>query len=527
MSQFRHDETLAGFAGLPVVPGLGNTDHDMPAGFGGLHVVVIGLGITGQSVATLLANRGAEVTVVDSRDDAERRDLAGRLARRGVVVRLGPGELGPGATVPADTSLVVTSPGLRPDTPLLAGAVAAGVEVIGDVELAWRLRPVLDDGTRQQWLAITGTNGKTTTVRMLAAMLAAAGHRSVAAGNVGVPIMDVVTDPDPYPVVAVELSSFQLYWSTTIAPLAAVVLNLAAHHLDWHDNIESYAAAKARIFAGGTIAICNADDPRTVAMADAAVARTPALPAAGLAAPGSGAASRKVAFRLGSPGPGELGVAGGWLVDCAFSARGGETAAAGGVRLAEVAAIRPAAPHNVADALAAAALARAYGDRPASIAAGLTAFVPEAHRIALVAEVGGVVFIDDSKASNPAAAAASLAAFPSVVWVAGGLFRGSDADLDAIVASSARQLRAAVLIGADGGRFAGALARHAPDVPVTELTSTDTGVMEQAVAQAAAAAQPGDTVLLAPAAQSWDMFRDYQARGDAFAAAVRRLADAR
>jgi UDP-N-acetylmuramoylalanine--D-glutamate ligase len=469
----------------------------------GQHVLVVGLGVTGQSVIPLLVSHGAHVTAADSRDDAERRDLAERLAKDGVTVRLGQAELGPGAEVPAGTGLVVTSPGLRPDTPLLAGAVTAGIEVIGDVELAWRLRPAVAGGGRQQWLAVTGTNGKTTTVRMLAAMLAAAGHRSVAAGNVGTPILDVVTDPEPYSVVAVELSSFQLYWSATIAPLAAVVLNLAAHHLDWHDDVDSYVAAKARIFAPGTIAICNAQDARSVAMAEHAMTR---------------GASRLAGFRLGEPGPDELGVAGGWLVDNAFGSF---------VRLAREDLVRPAAPHNVADALAAAGLARAYGDQPDSIAAGLASFVPEPHRISLVAEVDGVTFIDDSKASNPAAAAASLAAFPSIVWVAGGLFRGSDADLDAIVRAAAPRLRAAVLIGTDRARFTRALARHAPDVPVTELSSTDTGVMDQAVAQAAAAARRGDTVLLAPAAQSWDMFRDYPARGDAFAAAVTRLADTR
>ena len=471
------------------------------ADLAGRPVVVAGLGVTGQSVTTLLRGHGARVIAVDSRDDAERRDVAGRLERESIEVRLGPQHLGPDASVPAGTSLVITSPGLRPDTPLLARAVAAEVEVIGDVELAWRLRPVLPDGSRQQWLAITGTNGKTTTVRMLAAMLAAAGHRSVAAGNVGTPILDVVTDPEPYSVVAVELSSFQLYWSTTIAPLAAVVLNLAAHHLDWHDDIESYAAAKARIFAPGTIAVCNAEDARTVAMAE-----------------GASALARTVAFRLGPPGRDELGVAGEWLIDNAF----GDS-----VRLAAVAEVQPPAPHNVADALAAAALARAYGDQPGSISAGLARFVPEPHRIALVAELSGVRFIDDSKASNPAAAAASLASFPSIVWVAGGLFRGSDSDLDGIVAAAAPRLRAAVLIGTDRARFAAALARHAPDVPVTELDSNQTGVMDQVVAAAAAVARRGDTVLLAPAAQSWDMFRDYPARGDAFAAAVRRLAEPR
>jgi UDP-N-acetylmuramoylalanine--D-glutamate ligase len=482
------------------MPGTG-TDTEA-AGLAGRTIVVAGLGITGQSVVPLLSALDARVTAVDSRDDAERQEIAERLAKDGVTVRLGDGELGPGATPPAGTDLVITSPGLRPDTPLLAAATASGIEVIGDVELAWRLRPVLPDGSRQRWLAVTGTNGKTTTVLMLAAMLAAAGHRSVAAGNVGTPILDVVTDPVPYPVVAVELSSFQLYWSTTIAPLAAAVLNIAAHHLDWHDDINSYAAAKARIFAPGTIAICNAEDPRTVAMAAAAQA------------------SRRVAFRPGPPGAGELGVADGWLTDNAF----GNAPGTGPVPLAPVAAVRPAAPHNVADALAAAALARAYGVPPAAVGAGLAAFRPEPHRIALIAEMDEVAFVDDSKASNPAAAAASLATFPSIVWLAGGLFRGSDADLDALIAAAAPRLRGAVLIGTDRARFGQALARHAPDVPVTELASTDTGVMEEAVARAAAMARPGDTVLLAPAAQSWDMFRDYPARGAAFAAAVGRLA---
>jgi UDP-N-acetylmuramoylalanine--D-glutamate ligase len=472
------------------------------ADLAGQHILVAGLGVTGQSVIALAASQGASVTAVDSRADPERQEVAARLASDGLTVLLGPEQFGPDASVPPDTKLVITSPGLKPDTPLLARAMAEGIEVIGDVELAWRLRPALADSSRQQWLAVTGTNGKTTTVRMLAAMLAAAGHRSVAAGNVGTPILDVVTDPQPYPVVAVELSSFQLYWSSTIRPLAAVVLNLAAHHLDWHEDFESYAAAKAKVFHPGTIAICNAEDPLSTAMADAAHT------------------DRKVGFRLGPPGRGELGVVDGWLVDRAF-------AGTDEIRLAEVSAVRPAAPHNVADALAAAALARAYGDPASAIAAGLASFVPEPHRISLVAELDGVAFIDDSKASNPAAAAASLAAFPSIVWVAGGLFRGTDADLDTIVAAAASRLRAVVLIGTDRARFSQALARHAPDVPVMELASTETGVMDLVVAQAAAAARRGDTVLLAPAAQSWDMFRDYPARGDAFAAAVTRLADSR
>jgi UDP-N-acetylmuramoylalanine--D-glutamate ligase len=467
--------------------------------FTGQRVVVAGLGVSGPPAARALAARGAQVTAIESRDDAERRALAGQLAGLGVSVLLGPGH-----DLPAAADLVVTSPGWRPDAPLLAAAAALGIPVIGDVELAWRLRPALADGTRQHWLAVTGTNGKTTTVKMLAAMLRAAGHRAIAAGNVGTSVVEAIAEADPYPVLAVELSSFQLHWSATVAPLAAVVLNIAGHHLDWHGDIESYARDKGRIYAPGTVAVCNADDPRSVALAESA--------------PG---AARVVRFRLGPPGPGELGVAGGVLTDRAFGPDPGRQP---GLRLGEAAAVHPAAPHNVANALAAAALARAYGCPPEAVAAGLAAFEPEPHRISLVARIGAVDFVDDSKATNPHAAAASLAAYPSVVWIAGGLFRGDDTEIDELVRSAGGRLRGVVLLGADRDKIRHALARHAPDVPVVEATGTDTGVMDHVVAQAARLAGPGDTVLLAPAAQSFDIFRDYPARGNEFAAAVRRLA---
>jgi UDP-N-acetylmuramoylalanine--D-glutamate ligase len=462
----------------------------------GLAVCVNGLGVSGPPVARALAARGARVTAVDAGDDRASRAVADDLAALGITV-----VLGRQPQLPPGTELVITTPGWRPDTPLLVEAASAGVPVIGDVEFAWRLRPALGGGERQQWLAVTGTNGKTTTVKMLAAMLAAAGCRSVAAGNVGFPIVSAVTEPEPYPVLAVELSSFQLHWSTTVAPRAAAVLNVAGHHLDWHGDIDSYACDKGRIYAPGTIAVCNADDQRTVRLA--------------AAAPDTG---RVVAFRLGVPGPGELGVADGALVDRAF---------AEGARLADVTDVQPQAPHNVANALAAAALARGYGAPPAAIRAGLRAFQPEPHRISLVARVGGVDYVDDSKASNAHAAAASLAAFGSVVWIAGGLFRGADADLDQLARSAGPRLRGVVLLGADRDRIREALARHAPDVPVVAAAGTDTGAMDLVVAAASRLARPGDTVLLAPAAQSFDMFRDYPARGDAFAEAVRRLPEQR
>jgi UDP-N-acetylmuramoylalanine--D-glutamate ligase len=461
-------------------------------------VCVAGLGVSGPPAARALAARGAQVTVLDSGDDEIRRRRAAELGRLGIRVLLGraAGEAG----VPPGTELVVTSPGWRPDAPLLAAAGRAGIPVIGDIELAWRLRPAFPDGTAQAWLGVTGTNGKTTTVKMLAAMLAAAGLRAAAAGNVGTSAVEAVTEAGPYRVLAVELSSFQLHWSCSLRPLAATVLNLAADHIDWHGDMESYARDKARIFAPGTIAVCNADDPWSRRLAA-----------------GAAALSRVIPFRLGPPAPGEFGVSGGALVDRAFGAN---------VELAPVSDVRPAAPHNVANALAAAALARAYGVEAAAVGAGLRAFEPEPHRITRVADLDGVCYVDDSKATNPHAAAASLATYPSVVWVAGGMLRGEAADIDDLVHGVASRLRAAVLLGRDRGVLRQALARHAPDVPVVELAGTDTRIMERVVTEAAALAAPGDTVLLAPAAASLDMFRNYGARGDAFAAAVRALAGA-
>ena len=459
-------------------------------------VCVTGLGVTGPPTARVLAARGARVTVVDAADDDERRARAAELESLGVTVILGHVPDSP----PPGTDLVVTSPGWRPATPLLAAALAACVPVIGDVELAWQLRPSFAGGCRQEWLAVTGTNGKTTTVRMLASMLAAAGHRVVAAGNVGTALTEVVTDPDPHPVLAVELSSFQLHWSTTVRPHSAVVLNVAPDHLDWHGSMEAYARDKGRIFAAGTVAVCNADDVWSARLAAEA------------------AGDRAVGFTLGSPGPRQVGIAGGMLVDRAFCEDGGHA------ELAAVTDVQPAAPHNVANALAAAALARSYGAPAAAVQRGLGAFQPEPHRISLVGSVGGVDYVDDSKATNPHAAAASLAAYPSVVWVAGGLLKG--ADVDDLISGAAGRLRAAVLLGTDRAKIGQALARHAPNVPVVEVSGTDTGVMDLVVTECAAFARPGDTVLLAPAAASLDMFKNYGERGDAFAAAVHRLAAA-
>ena len=450
-------------------------------GWRGLRVVVAGAGASGEAAARVLLRLGATVTVVDRAASTR----TGALAAGGAAIALG------AQAPPAGTDLLVVSPGWRPDAPLLTAAAAAGVEVIGEVELAWRLR----GPNPPPWLALTGTNGKTTTVRMLESMLRAAGGRAVATGNVGLPVVDAVTADPPYDVLAVELSSFQLHSAPSVRPAAAAILNLAPDHLDWHGDFAAYAAAKELIWAGEkTVAIGNADDPE--------VARRLA------AAPG-----RQVSFTLAEPGPDQLGVRGGRLVDRAF----------GGGAFAEAGEVRPAGPHNVANALAAAALARAHGLDPAAVAQGLRAFVPDPHRNEPVGDVAGVRYVDDSKATNPHAALASLASYDKVVWVAGGLLKG--APVDELVARVAGRLAGAVLLGADRAALVTAIARHAPDLPVVTVSRTDDGAMSEVVEAAAALARPGDTVLLAPAAASMDMFRDYKARGDAFVAAVRALAD--
>ena len=470
---------------------------DRGAPWEALTICVAGLGVSGFAAADALLRLGSSVVVVDSREGGLVAQRAQVLELLGADVRLGESS---STVLPDDAQLVVTSPGWWPTAPLLVAAEAAGVPVWGEVELAWRLRPVVDPAP---WLVVTGTNGKTTTVRMLASILTAAGRRTVAAGNVGTPMVEAVLAEPGYDVIAVEISSFQLHATRTMRPLAAVVLNVAPDHVDWHGSFEAYALDKGRAYANTEIAcVYNVADPATERLVEAADVQE---------------GCRAVGFTLGAPGLSMLGVVEDAIVDRAFIEDRHNTAA----ELASVHDVAPFAPHNVANALAAAALARAFGVPASAVRDGLRAFRPDGHRIALVAELGTVSYVDDSKATNPHAAAASLAAYDSVVWIAGGLAKG--ADFDDLVRRAAKRLRAVVLLGRDRSVIAEALARHAPEVPVVDVASTDTGVMDEVVRIAAELAAPGDTVLLAPACASMDLFKDYAARGDAFAEAVRRL----
>lgn len=470
-------------------------------------VVVAGLGTSGFAAADGLLELGANVLVLDDADTAANAERAKLLELLDAEVRLGPGAT---ANLPEGTDLVVTSPGWPPNAPLLAQAARAGIPIWGEVELAWRMS--LPD-RQVPWLAVTGTNGKTTTVGMLASMLTAAGLRTSAVGNVGRPIVEAVLDEVSYDVLAVELSSFQLHWTSSLSMHSAVVLNLAPDHLEWYadptawqgssDPMSAYAADKARIYERVRHAcVYNVADPATERMVEEADVVEGA---------------RAIGFTLGIPAPSMLGVVDDLLVDRAFIPQRRDSA----VELAKLADVVPNAPHNVANALAAAALARSFGVPPTAVADGLKQLRIGDHRIQTVAELRGVRYVDDSKATNPHAAAASLQAFEHVVWIAGGQAKGTS--FDDLVADVASRLRAVVLLGVDRHVIADALARHAPEVPVNVLGLGDHGAMQQAVEWAAAQARPGDVVLLAPGCASKDMYTDYAARGDAFAAAVATL----
>ncbi|MFE4794667.1 UDP-N-acetylmuramoyl-L-alanine--D-glutamate ligase [Streptomyces sp. NPDC056708] len=464
----------------------------------GKRVTVAGLGVSGIPAAKVLHGLGAVVTVVNDGDDERSRAQAAELEAQGITVRLGDG-----ATLPESTELIVTTPGWKPDKPLFTAAAEAGVPVWGDVELAWRLRG-REGREPAPWLAVTGTNGKTTTVRMLASILEAAGLRTAAVGNIGVSLLDAVLGDEEYDVLAVELSSYQLHWAPSLRAHSAAVLNLAPDHLDWHGSMEAYVADKGRIYEGNRIAcVYNVAEKATEDLVREADVEE---------------GCRAIGFTLAAPGPSQLGVVDGILVDRAFVANRQKQAQ----ELAEVTDVNPSAPHNIANALAAAALARAFGVEPAAVRDGLRAFRPDPHRIEHVADVAGVAYIDDSKATNTHAAEASLAAYDPIVWIAGGLAKG--ATFDELVTGAAGRLRGVVLIGRDRALIREALARHAPEVPVVDLDRTDTGAMSEAVREAARLARPGDTVLMAPACASMDMFVNYNKRGEAFVDAVRALA---
>lgn len=457
-------------------------------------ITVVGIGVAGFACADALMQLGARVRVIDAGDGERQREKAEILRTLEVTV-----DLGYTGGVPKETDVLVVSPGIPPRSPLITEALDAGIPVWGELELAWRLR---DPDTAAAWLCVTGTNGKTTTTLMLESILRAAGYRTCAAGNIGMSLVDVVMH-DPLDVIAVEVGAPQLPFVHSMSPVASVCLNIADDHIDHFGSLDDYIAAKARIYERTQeAAVYNVADEVTRRMVeDADVIE----------------GCRAVGFTLGVPDVSMVGVVDDLLVDRAFLEERTERAQ----ELGSVADVHPRAQHNVANALAAAALARAFGVPPTAVRDGLRAFEPAAHRIADVGTVDGVAFVDDSKATNAHAAQTSLTSYDPIVWIAGGMAKGQT--FDELVRSSSARLRGVVLLGIDRGVIGDALRRHAPDVPVIEVATTETGAMAEVVQAALQLAQSGDTVLLAPGCASWDMFGDYTDRGRQFAQAVASL----
>ena len=468
---------------------------DRSSDWAAARVLVAGLGRSGEAAAAVLLRLGAQVHVIDDAVGEPQRQVGDRLTALGATVQLGEWA---GSTGGFD--LLVPSPGLPPRSAVIAEALAEGVPVWSGERLAWHLRPA-----GSTWLTLTGTNGKTTTVEMLASMLLAGGFAAAAVGNVGRPLVAAVMSLPAYSVLAVELSSFQLHFTDDVQPEAAALLNIGVDHIDWHGSLEAYIADKAKVFNGAQRAVVYNQSDRT----------TEQLARAADVAEGC----RGVGITLGAPAVGMVGVVDDILCDRAF----GDQLSHEAVELATLSDLGLPGRHNVMNALAAAALARAHGVTPEAVRAGLRGFQLAPHRSQLVATVGGISYVDDSKATNVDAARVSLQAHQSVVWVAGGLAKG--ATFDELVRHAVDRLRGVVLIGQDRDLIRQALRRHAPEVPMIEVSAGETDLMDDVVSAAASLAAPGDTVLLAPACASMDQFVDYAARGEAFAAAVHRLVE--
>ncbi|MFA5889627.1 MAG: UDP-N-acetylmuramoyl-L-alanine--D-glutamate ligase [Actinomycetota bacterium] len=428
----------------------------------GARVVVLGLARSGEAAARALLARGADVTVLDASDSEIVRARARGLDARSVLGRTNPEDLD-------GAELVVASPGIAPSSAWMTAAASNAIPVWSEVELAYRLgvRPLV---------AITGTNGKTTTTEMTVAALLACGVSATAAGNIGHPLVSA-----DGPAIVAEVSSFQLHSIVEFRAPVAVLLNVAADHLDWHGSFEVYAADKARIFEIQT--------PEDTAVFHSAFSQF-----------ASHAAARRVPFDEDAVPAGGAGIQDGWIV----VPQG---------RVVEVSRLQVRGRPGRADATAAAAAACALGMDPERVGEGLAAYRPKPHRTETVAVLDGVTYINDSKATDPHATLAALAELDRVILIAGG--RNKALDLGEL-ALAAPRVRAVVAIGESAAEVEAAFA--SAGVPTERAAS-----MREAVECAHATARAGDTVLLSPACASFDMFVDYEARGEAFRAAVAAL----
>jgi len=438
----------------------------------GKNCLVIGAGVTGRAVHEALLKFSAISKMFDE-----------RVTGKSDVIN----------ELPKDIDLAIVSPGWKIDNPVIMKLKSAGIEVISEIDFAWKVKQVL--APNQKWIALTGTNGKTTTIKMVESIFKAAKVNGVACGNVGQPVVASVCSDQPYDYLAIELSSFQIQWSELPKYQSVAILNIAEDHIDWHGSFEDYAAAKLKLLKQAEKAFVNKSDPELSKRVGKETA---------------------IWFSLQTPNPNELGLVENLLIDRAFSATPAQAN-----EIAELVDITPTAPHNVLNALAASALSLSIGIKYESVKQGLRNFSPDHHRMELVLSKNEINWIDDSKATNPHAAEASLLSYFQIIWIAGGLAKG--ASMDELVSRCAKRIKAVILIGQDRDLIAAAFAKLSPETKILRVdqVADSMQLMNDVVKQAIELANPGDTVLLAPACASMDQFSSYVERGQLFAQAVK------
>lgn len=448
--------------------------------FEGKNFLVIGAGVTGRALFDFITRHGYPVEIIDERDSTAKRDIP--------------------QGIDGEKTIAVVSPGWRMDHPLIEELRRLRVHVLSEIDFAWKVKATL--APHQKWIALTGTNGKTTTIQMVESIFKASGVNGVACGNVGRTVIESLENG--FDILAIELSSFQLAWSDLPRFEAVALLNIAQDHIDWHGSFESYADAKMKLFHLSKLALVNISDATLAKSFQLLKERAPHV--------------KVVAFHLDTPGPGELGLVEEILVDRAFVPDQSEA-----IELSLASDLPSDAPHNLLNSLAAAGLARALQIEPSAIATGLRGFSLDHHRLELILDQDGIAWIDDSKATNPHAALSALFSFDRIIWIAGGLAKG--ASMDELARAAHRRIEAVILIGTDAPLIKAAMLREKPQLKIVE---TDPGLrgkelMRHVVTVAKALASSGHTVLLAPACASMDQFTSYAERGEAFSDAVREL----
>ena len=438
----------------------------------GKSCLVIGAGVTGRAVHEALLKFGALSKIFDEKVSGKN-DVINEL--------------------PKGIELAIVSPGWKMDHPAILNLKSAGTKVIGEIDFAWQVKQVL--APNQKWIALTGTNGKTTTIKMIESIFQAAKINGVACGNVGQTVIASVCAEKPLDYLAIELSSFQIQWSELPRYQSVAILNIAEDHIDWHGSFEDYAAAKLKLLKQAEKSFVNKSDPELVKRVGKETV---------------------IWFSLETPNPNELGLVENLLIDRIFSPTPSQAN-----EIAELVDITPTAPHNVLNALAASALVLSIGINYEAIKLGLRNFSPDHHRMELVLSKNEINWIDDSKATNPHAAAASLLSYFQIIWIAGGLAKG--ASMDELVSRCAKRIKSVILIGQDRELISDAFAKFSPATEIIRVDqSTDSKqLMNDVVMQAIKLAKPGDTVLLAPACASMDQFDSYVERGQLFAQAVK------